>query len=182
MNDLFNRFIVAIENIGNALQVIASGQQTLPLKTEAATPVETKETKPRTPKVTKAADPAPDTKAAEAAKAAEEAQAAADAKAKAAEKPTFDYELLKKAIIELANAGAEGKEAAVRILNDAGLEKGQKASDAAPGKWEGMYNDAVASLSSMLLAEGFETSALGLNYPTRAKARRSSRHPHLHET
>ena len=146
MNDLLNRFIGAVENIGNALQVIASNQTAGTSKVTVDGPVATpaaegKETKPRATRTTKAdtkpADPAP------------VAETKPEPEAKAPETPAFDYEELKKAIIALASAGEAGKEAAVRILTDAGLNRGQKASDAPAAKWPGMHKQAVDALASI---------------------------------
>ena len=152
MTDLITRFIVAVETIATALTALSTGSA---VPTPAATDKPAGEAAAPKPsgrgKAANAAkaDNAADTSAADAAaaKAAQEAadKAAAD-KAAAKEEPGFDYEKLKKAIIDLASAGEEGKDAAVRILTDAGLEKGQKASDAPKTKWEGMHKQAVAAL------------------------------------
>ena len=176
MNDLITRFIVAVETIATALTAIASGQQQLPLSS-AATPgadaaapaadagkgptaAEKKAAKAAADKAAAekaAAEKAAAEKAAAEKAAAEKAAAekAAAEKADAKEEPGFDYEKLKKAIIDLASAGEEGKDAAVRILTDAGLEKGQKASDAPKAKWEGMHKQAVAALAKINEASSF---------------------------
>lgn len=163
MNDLILRFIVAVENIGTALTAMASGgtgQLNVPATPAAATDTAGAGTKPATTgkgkgkDKDKAPDAAADTSAADAAAAAEAADKAAKAKAEAS-KPKFDYELLKKAIIELASAGAEGKEAAMRILTDAGLARGEKADKADPGKWEGMHAAAVKALAVIKDSEAF---------------------------
>ena len=142
MNDLITRFVTAVENIGSALQVIAAGQQQLPLG--AATSAPASDTAAAQPKATRSKAES---------KAEAESKAKAEAESKAA--PAFDYEELKKAIIALAGAGSTGKEAALRILTDAGLERGQKASDADPAKWPGMYNEAVAALAKIKEDESF---------------------------
>lgn len=150
MNDLINRFIVAVENIGNALQVIAGNADLAAraVKTsEANTPAETKETKPRATRTTKADAPKADAPAPAAEPAKTEAPKAEAAPA--AETPAFDYEELKKAIIALASAGEPGKDAALRILTDAGLNRGQKASDAPASKWPGMHKQAVDALAAI---------------------------------
>lgn len=161
MNDLILRFIVAVENIGTALTAMASGgtgQLNVPATPAAATDTAGAGTKPATTGKGKGKDKAPDaaadTSAADAAAAAEAADKAAKAKAEAS-KPKFDYELLKKAIIELASAGAEGKEAAMRILTDAGLARGEKADKADPSKWEGMHAAAVKALAVIKDSEAF---------------------------
>ena len=160
MNDLILRFIVAVENIGTALTAIATGSAVINAApaNEAAAPAGAG-TKPATTGKGKGKDKAPDaaaadTSAADAAAAAEAADKAAKAKAEA-DKPKFDYELLKKAIIELASAGAEGKEAAMRILTDAGLARGEKADKADPSKWEGMHAAAVKALAVIKDSEAF---------------------------
>lgn len=139
------RFLVAVESIAASLAVIAGGAGTVTTTTtkvaEAAAPSETKETKPRAARTTKAAEaPAP---------AAEPAKTEAPAEVAKAAEPTFDYEELKKAIIALASAGEPGKEAALRILTDAGLNRGQKAADAPAAKWPGMHTQAVAALAAI---------------------------------
>ena len=162
MNDLILRFIVAVENIGTALTAIATGSAVINAApaNEAAAPAGAG-TKPATTGKGKGKDKAPDaaadTSAADAAAAAEAADKAAKAAAEKAEanKPKFDYELLKKAIIELASAGAEGKEAAMRILTDAGLARGEKADKADPSKWEGMHAAAVKALAVIKDSEAF---------------------------
>ena len=148
MNDLILRFIVAFETIATALTTIASGQQQLPL-VSSDTPAADKPKAPRG-KAAAAADTGNGTSTAD--KAAAD-KAAAD-KAKDAE-PEFDYEVLKKNIIALASAGNEGKEEALRILTDAGVAKGGKASDAPKAKWKGMSEDAVASLAKIKEGESF---------------------------
>jgi hypothetical protein len=169
MNDLLTRFIVAVETIGTALTAMASGSAVInPAATPAATPGADKPPAADKPAgrgkasaakdAAKTPDPAPDASAqavaeAQAAQVAADQQAAAD-KAKAAEEG-FPYEELKKAIIALASAGNEGKEQALRILTDAGVEKGGKASDAPKGKWKGMHADAVASLAKIKEADSF---------------------------
>ena len=55
----------------------------------------------------------------------------------------------------MASAGNEGKEEALRILTDAGVAKGGKASDAPKAKWKGMSEDAVASLAKIKEGESF---------------------------
>ena len=183
MNDLILRFIVAFETIATALTTIASGQQQLPL-VSSDTPAAEKPKAPRgkaaaaadTGNGTSTADKAAADKAAADKAAADKAaadkaaadkaaadkaaadkaaadKAAAD-KAKDAE-PEFDYEVLKKNIIALASAGNEGKEEALRILTDAGVAKGGKASDAPKAKWKGMSEDAVASLAKIKEGESF---------------------------
>ena len=146
------RFLIAVESIAASLAVIAGGAgvattTSAPTSTPAA---EGKETKPRATRTTKA-DKAPD--AAPAAAAAPEPETkpvtAADPTPPKPETPAFDYEELKKAIIALASAGEAGKEAAVRILTDAGLNRGQKASDAPAGKWPGMHKQAVDALAAI---------------------------------
>ena len=175
MTDLITRFIVAVETIATALTALSTGSAVpTPAATdkpagEAAAPKPSGRGKAaNAAKTDNAAAPAADTSAADAAaaKAAQEAadkaaadkaaadKAAAD-KAAAKEEPGFDYEKLKKAIIDLASAGEEGKDAAVRILTDAGLEKGQKASDAPKAKWEGMHKQAVAALAKINEASSF---------------------------
>ena len=166
MTDLITRFIVAVETIATALTALSTGSA---VPTPAATDKPAGEAAAPKPsgrgKAANAAkaDNTADTSAADAAaaKAAQEAadkaaadKAAAD-KAAAKEEPGFDYEKLKKAIIDLASAGEEGKDAAVRILTDAGLEKGQKASDAPKTKWEGMHKQAVAALAKINEASSF---------------------------
>ena len=171
MTDLITRFIVAVETIATALTALSTGSA---VPTPAATDKPAGEAAAPKPsgrgKAANAAktDNTADTSAADAAaaKAAQEAadkaaadkaaadKAAAD-KAAAKEEPGFDYEKLKKAIIDLASAGEEGKDAAVRILTDAGLEKGQKASDAPKAKWEGMHKQAVAALAKINEASSF---------------------------
>ena len=149
MNDLITRFVTAVENIGSALTIMANNQ------TLAKTPDAEKPTRTRKAKT----EPAP---------AAEQTAPAAPAVEQAAEQtpppiqtveqasaPAFEYETLKKAIVDLASNGAEGKEAALRILTDAGLERGQKAADAPPAKWPGMYEQALAALAKIKDAEGF---------------------------
>lgn len=156
MNDLITRFVTAIENIGSALQVIAAGQQQLPLgATPSATASDTAAAQPKATrsKAEAKADSKADSKAESKAKAEAEFKPKAEAEPKA--EPAFDYEELKKAIIALAGAGSTGKEAALRILTDAGLERGQKASDADPAKWPGMYNEAVAALAKIKEDESF---------------------------
>lgn len=154
MNDLLNRFVGAVENIGNALQVIAGNQTAVTGKVTvdgpAATPAAetTKETKPRATRTTKADAPKADTPAPAAEPAKAEAPKA-EAAPPAAETPAFDYEELKKAIIALASAGEPGKDAALRILTDAGLNRGQKASDAPASKWPGMHKQAVDALAAI---------------------------------
>lgn len=150
MNDLLNRFIASVESIAASLAVIAGGAGVtgkVTVEGPAATPAaEGKETKPRATRTAKA-DKAPD-----AAPVAADAAPVAEAKApeaKAPETPAFDYEELKKAIIALASAGEAGKEAAVRILTDAGLNRGQKASDAPAAKWPGMHKQAVDALAAI---------------------------------
>ena len=173
MNDLLTRFIVAVESIGTALTAIASGSAVIN-PAAAATPGADAAPaagagKPAgrgkaTADKAKDAAPAADTKPDASAQAAAEAQAAqvaadqkaAEDKAKAAAaEEGFPYEELKKAIIALASAGNEGKEQALRILTDAGVEKGGKASDAPKGKWKGMHADAVASLAKIKEADSF---------------------------
>jgi len=146
--DQLNRFIASVESIAASLAVIAgAGFQPVVTKTEAATPAETaKETKPRATRTTKA-DKAPD--AAPAAAATPEPETKPAAEPAKPETPAFDYEELKKAIIALASAGEAGKEAAVRILTDAGLNRGQKASDAPAAKWPGMHKQAVDALAAI---------------------------------
>ena len=153
MTDLITRFIVAVETIATALTALSTGSAVpTPAATdkpagEAAAPKPSGRGKAaNAAKADNAAAPAADTSAADA--------AAAD-KAAAKEEPGFDYEKLKKAIIDLASAGEEGKDAAVRILTDAGLEKGQKASDAPKTKWEGMHKQAVAALAKINEASSF---------------------------
>jgi hypothetical protein len=170
MNDLLTRFIVAVETIGTALTAMASGgtgQLNVPATpgADSAAPAGAGAKPSGRGKASAAKDtpPAADTKApdasaqavaeAQAAQVAADQQAAAD-KAKAAEEG-FPYEELKKAIIALASAGNEGKEQALRILTDAGVEKGGKASDAPKGKWKGMHADAVASLAKIKEADSF---------------------------
>ena len=170
MNDLLTRFIVAVETIGTALTAMASGgtgQLNVPATpgSEAAAPAGAGAKPSGRGKASAAKDtpPAADAKApdasaqavaeAQAAQVAADQQAAAD-KAKAAEEG-FPYEDLKKAIIALASAGNAGKEEALRILTDAGVEKGGKASDAPKGKWKGMHADAVASLAKIKEADSF---------------------------
>ena len=170
MTDLITRFIVAVETIATALTALSTGSAVpTPAATdkpagEAAAPKPSGRGKAaNAAKADNAAAPAADAAAAKAAQeaadkaAAEKAaaeKAAAD-KAAAKEEPGFDYEKLKKAIIDLASAGEEGKDAAVRILTDAGLEKGQKASDAPKTKWEGMHKQAVAALAKINEASSF---------------------------
>ena len=172
MTDLITRFIVAVETIATALTALSTGSAVpTPAATdkpagEAAAPKPSGRGKAaNAAKADNAAAPAADTSAADAAAdkaaadkaAADKAaadKAAAD-KAAAKEEPGFDYEKLKKAIIDLASAGEEGKDAAVRILTDAGLEKGQKASDAPKAKWEGMHKQAVAALAKINEASSF---------------------------
>ena len=158
MTDLITRFIVAVETIATALTALSTGSAVpTPAATdkpagEAAAPKPSGRGKAaNAAKADNAAAPAADTSAADAAAAD---KAAAD-KAAAKEEPGFDYEKLKKAIIDLASAGEEGKDAAVRILTDAGLEKGQKASDAPKAKWEGMHKQAVAALAKINEASSF---------------------------
>lgn len=171
MNDLLTRFVVAVESIGTALTAMASGgtgQLNVPATpgSEAAAPAgagakpsgrgKAAADKPKDAAPAAAADTKPDASAqaaaeAQAAQIAADQQAVAD-KAKAAEEG-FPYEELKKAIIALASAGNEGKEQALRILTDAGVEKGGKASDAPKGKWKGMHADAVASLAKIKEAD-----------------------------
>ena len=149
MTDLITRFIVAVETIATALTALSTGSA---VPTPAATDKPAGEAAAPKPsgrgKAANAAkaDNAADTSAAD--------KAAAD-KAAAKEEPGFDYEKLKKAIIDLASAGEEGKDAAVRILTDAGLEKGQKASDAPKTKWDGMHKQAVAALAKINEASSF---------------------------
>ena len=168
MTDLITRFIVAVETIATALTALSTGSAVpTPAATdkpagEAAAPKPSGRGKAaNAAKADNAAAPAADTSAADAAAADKAAadkaaadKAAAD-KAAAKEEPGFDYEKLKKAIIDLASAGEEGKDAAVRILTDAGLEKGQKASDAPKTKWEGMHKQAVAALAKINEASSF---------------------------
>ena len=157
MTDLITRFIVAVETIATALTALSTGSAVpTPAATdkpagEAAAPKPSGRGKAaNAAKADNAAAPAADTSAADAA-----ADKAAADKAAAKEEPGFDYEKLKKAIIDLASAGEEGKDAAVRILTDAGLEKGQKASDAPKAKWEGMHKQAVAALAKINEASSF---------------------------
>lgn len=166
MTDLITRFIVVVETIATALTALSTGSAA---PTPAATDKPAGEAAAPKPsgrgKAANAAkaDNTADTSAADAAaaKAAQEAadkaaaEKAAAEKAAAKEEPGFDYEKLKKAIIDLASAGEEGKDAAVRILTDAGLEKGQKASDAPKTKWEGMHKQAVAALAKINEASSF---------------------------
>lgn len=136
------RFLIAVESIAASLAVIASTNGTATAPTPAPTPAaEGKETKPRATRTTKA-DKAPEP-------AAEPAAAAPTPEPAKPETPAFDYEELKKAIIALASAGDEGKEAATRILTDAGLSRGQKASEAPAAKWPGMHKQAVDALAAL---------------------------------
>ena len=140
------RFLIAVESIAASLAVIAStngaDRTTVTTAGPTATPAaEGKETKPRGARTTKA-DKAPEP-------AAEPAAAAPTPEPAKPETPAFDYEELKKAIIALASAGDEGKEAATRILTDAGLSRGQKASEAPAAKWPGMHKQAVDALAAL---------------------------------
>lgn len=142
------RFLIAVESIAASLATIASTNGTATAPVVAAAPVaaaEGKETKPRAARTTKA-----DTKPADSAPAAA-AAAPADPTPEPAkpETPTFDYEELKKAIIALASAGDAGKEAATRILTDAGLSRGQKAIEAPASKWPSMHKQAVDALAAL---------------------------------
>ena len=147
------RFLIAVESIAASLTVIAGGAGT-----PANSPGETKEPKSRTPRTTKADAPTKQESTAAAEPVKQEPAAAAEpvkqepAPAKP-EEPAFDYEKLKKAIIELASAGAPGKEAAMNILTDAGLVRGQKADAAPPAKWPKMYDQAVAALANIKAEE-----------------------------
>lgn len=155
MNDLINRFVTAVENIGSALTIMANNQtlaktpdaekpaRARKAKTEQATAVE--QAAPAvTPAVEQAAPPPAAEQAAPPIQTVEQASA-----------PAFEYETLKKAIVDLASNGAEGKEAALRILTDAGLERGQKAADAPATKWPGMYEQALAALAKIKDTDGF---------------------------
>lgn len=174
MNDLLTRFIVAVETIGTALTAMASGgtgQLNVPATpgADSAAPAgagakpsgrgKAAADKPKdAAPAAAAADTKPDASAqaaaeAQAAQIAADQQAAADKAKAAAAEEGFPYEELKKAIIALASAGNEGKEQALRILTDAGVEKGGKASDAPKGKWKGMHADAVASLAKIKEAD-----------------------------
>lgn len=145
--DQLNRFIASVESIAASLAVIAGGAGVVTTAAPAPTPAaEGKETKPRATRTTKA-DKAPD--AAPAAAATPEPETKPAAEPAKPETPAFDYEELKKAIIALASAGEAGKEAAVRILTDAGLNRGQKASDAPAAKWPGMHKQAVDALAAI---------------------------------
>ena len=146
MNDLINRFVTAVENIGSALTIMANNQ------TLAKTPDAEKSTRTRKAKTEQA--PAAEQAAEQAAPAAEQTPPPIQT-VEQASAPAFEYETLKKAIVDLASNGAEGKEAALRILTDAGLERGQKAADAPAAKWPGMYEQALAALAKIKDAEGF---------------------------
>ncbi len=152
MNDLLNRFIASVESIAASLAVIAGGAGVtgkVTVEGPAATPAaEGKETKPRATRTAKA-DKAPDAAPVAAAAATPEPETKPAAEPAKPETPAFDYEELKKAIIALASAGEAGKEAAVRILTDAGLNRGQKASDAPAAKWPGMHKQAVDALAAI---------------------------------
>ena len=143
MNDLINRFVTAVENIGSALTIMANNQTLA--KTPDAAPAAEKQTRARKAK----------TEQAPAAEQAAEQAAPPIQTVEQASAPAFEYETLKKAIVDLASNGAEGKEAALRILTDAGLERGQKAADAPAAKWPGMYEQALAALAKIKDAEGF---------------------------
>ena len=135
------RFLIAVESIAASLATIASTNGTAPVA--AAPAAEGKETKPRATRTTKAdKTPKPEP-------AAEPAAAAPTPEPAKPETPAFDYEELKKAIIALASAGDEGKEAATRILTDAGLSRGQKASEAPAAKWPSMHKQAVDALAAL---------------------------------
>ena len=151
MNDLITRFVTAVENIGSALTIMANNQ-TLAKTPDAEKPAAEKPARARKaktePEQAPAAEQAAPPPAAE--QAAPPVQTVEQASA-----PAFEYETLKKAIVDLASNGAEGKEAALRILTDAGLERGQKAADAPPAKWPGMYEQALAALAKIKDTEGF---------------------------
>lgn len=157
MTNQIERFITAAEAIATALTAIASSNGPV----APATPVTLVATETKTADPSAAKPTAAEKAAAKAAKAAEdkavaEAAAAAAAKAAAAAaEPEFVYDTLKKAIIELASSGPEGKDAALAILTDAGLAKGQKASDADAKLWPGMHEAAVAALNEIKEAQQF---------------------------
>lgn len=150
---MFERLVIAIELIATALTAIANNASGLTPPVDAAAPA-----------------PAPSKRRTKAEIAADEAAAAAAAKtdtkvdatpvnttvvdakpaaapaAAAAPAPTFDYEVLKTSVIELANSGAEGKAQAILLLGQYGV---RKASDVAPEKWEelnGKMQKALAEL------------------------------------
>ena len=150
MNDLINRFVTAVENIGSALTIMANNQTLA--KTPDAAPAAEKTTRTRKAKTEQA--PAVE-QAAPAVTPAVEQAAPPIQTVEQASAPAFEYETLKKAIVDLASNGAEGKEAALRILTDAGLERGQKAADAPAAKWPGMYEQALAALAKIKDTDGF---------------------------
>lgn len=121
MNGLFERLVIALEAI--AAQSSAAPDTAAPVTTEAAKPA-------RTRKATTAAAPA------EAPKTTPDPPAAA----------AFPYERLKKAIIDLASLGKEGKDAAIALLAKRGVKK---ASDAPDAEWGSMFDDAVAKLTEL---------------------------------
>lgn len=129
MNNLLERFIGAVERIATALEAKDS---TAAAKAPAAEkPAKTPTTKPK---------PEPATKPAE-------IETASPPKPDA---PAFPYEQLKKAIIDLAQIGKEGRDAAVDLLARFGVKK---ASDANPSQWEEMYDKARSELTRLTTKE-----------------------------
>lgn len=141
------RFIVAVESIAASLAIMAGNRGTT---APAAAPEGKTEPAAKPP-----GRPRKETKVEPAAAPTTTVHEAKPGVTPAAQEPTFDYELTKKAIIALASAGAEGKQAAARILAEAGVEPGKKASDAHPSKWEGMRDKAVAALEGINAGSDF---------------------------
>lgn len=139
--ELLLRFVVAVEAIAESLAILAGGAlqsaAAAPAADAAATP---QKRSPGRPSTKGAADAKPD--AAAPAADAKPSAAAPAAAAKAAD-PTFEYDTLKAAMVELANLSGEAKAAAVAILGSFGVKK---ASEAPAEKWPAMHAQVVAAL------------------------------------
>lgn len=133
MNNLLERFISAVERIATALEAKDSIAAKAPAAaSDTKAPATEKPAKtPAKPKPEPAFPKAP------------EIETASPPKPGA---PAFPYEQLKKAIIDLAQIGKEGRDAAVDLLARFGVKK---ASDANPSQWEEMYDKARSELTRL---------------------------------
>lgn len=128
------RFITAVESIAASLAKLADG--TVPVTDTKPEPSEEQATKPagrqRTTKATK--------DKVEAAPPKEEKVEAAK------EEPEFDYEVLKRAIVELGNFGNDGRTAIIGLLGKYGVKN---AKDVPVSKREELHAAAVAKLAEL---------------------------------
>lgn len=136
---LFERAVAALESIAASLKEgkVVPGVVAAPA---AAAPTETKPAKGKGK-----TEPAPTSAPAPAAPTPVYGQPAAPV-ADAPKAPAFPYERLKKAVIDLAQIGPTGRDAAVKLLSDYGVKK---ADAAPPEKWPEMFEKAVAELTRL---------------------------------